>query len=847
MTNFYALKDLKFFPVIIVIAMAVFFTVPSPSCAQRLAGSVYREDVDDNGYTNVLDVLELVLISRRNAKDPRADFDGNGVVDTGDASMLCRNIVSRQLTTIQAAELAWSRVGPGGGGGMFIPTIDPFDPAHVLLVCDMTGAYVTFDDGGNWKMFNLRTRVADFEFDPGSEGTVYAANTALWRSENGGLQWSMVFPDPADVTHERMAGDHAEQFFETTDGLPEAWLDMVRVDPADGDHIYIGLRSWWNGPAKIMVSDDRGASWRILTELPGSTIKAIFPGSWWDKSKEVTVITDEACIRISELSGDTTHLPLPDTPVIHAEGGKGDSGPLIYMLSEMRKSGQEFIGGPYRSSDGGESWTSVDSNLTASAETPVYNIFAVSQNNPEVVYLSCESFTDNKIGIFKTTDSGNSWQWSLCEDWDSYITNNFSESWHTRSYSHGYSGRPHGLGVSPSDPNVCFASSGRTYRTVNGGANWETVYSNDMGNGAYTSRGLDVTTCYGMHFDPFDSLHILTTYTDIGLSQSYDGGSSWVHAIEGISGVRNTCYWLEFDPEVEGRIWSVWSNWHDLPRMKMFNDNWPNALGMPALSTDGGKTWRGKNWGIPGNTPHTHILIDPSSPVDNRTIYVCAFGMGVYKSVDGGTRWEDASSGLGANRNAWRITRTPEGVLYLVVVRGGSESNVIPGAIYRSTDGAASWENLPLPEGVSGPNDLALDPIDSQRLYLSCWPKIDRSVLPRRERNGGLYRSENGGVSWKIIFDESAHVYAAAVDPRRPSTVVINTFDSAAFRSDDRGESWYRLEGYDFKWGHRPVFDPHNPGMLYLTTFGGGVHYGPAAGAPGITETIIDGDFLRRR
>ena len=76
------------------------------------------------------------------------------------------------------------------------------------------------------------------------------------------------------------------------------------------------------------------------------------------------------------------------------------------------------------------------------------------------------------------------------------------------------------------------------------------------------------------------------------------------------------------------------------------------------------------------------------------------------------------------------------------------------------------------------------------------------------------------------------------VDPDWPSTIIINTFDSAVFRSDDRGETWYRLKGYTFKWGHRPILDPHHPGMLYLTTFGGSVFYGPATGDPDAFEGI---------
>jgi len=45
--------------------------------------------------------------------------------------------------------------GPGAGGGVFIPTISPFDTSLVFSKGDMTGAFVTYDSGKNWKLFNL--------------------------------------------------------------------------------------------------------------------------------------------------------------------------------------------------------------------------------------------------------------------------------------------------------------------------------------------------------------------------------------------------------------------------------------------------------------------------------------------------------------------------------------------------------------------------------------------------------------------------------------------------------------------------------------------------------------------
>lgn len=70
--------------------------------------------------------------------------------------------------------------------------------------------------------------------------------------------------------------------------------------------------------------------------------------------------------------------------------------------------------------------------------------------------------------------------------------------------------------------------------------------------------------------------------------------------------------------------------------------------------------------------------------------------------------------------------------------------------------------------------------------------------------------------------------------------VFINTFQNSAFRSDDRGETWKRLEGYRFKWGQRASINPREPGAIYLSTYGGSVFYGPAEGVPGVVEDIVN-------
>ena len=64
-------------------------------------------------------------------------------------------------------------------------------------------------------------------------------------------------------------------------------------------------------------------------------------------------------------------------------------------------------------------------------------------------------------------------------------------------------------------------------------------------------------------------------------------------------------------------------------------------------------------------------------------------------------------------------------------------------------------------------------------------------------------------------------------------------FDQTAFRSSDRGLTWTRIRGYNFKWGQRVIADPADASKIYVTTFGGSVWHGPAQGDPNATEDVV--------
>jgi photosystem II stability/assembly factor-like uncharacterized protein len=96
--------------------------------------------------------------------------------------------------------------------------------------------------------------------------------------------------------------------------------------------------------------------------------------------------------------------------------------------------------------------------------------------------------------------------------------------------------------------------------------------------------------------------------------------------------------------------------------------------------------------------------------------------------------------------------------------------------------------------------------------------------------DGGILLSTDGGENWKNVLDRDQHVYDVTIDLRNSATLYASGFESSAWRSTDRGEHWTRIPGFNFKWGHRVMPDPTDPGMIYVSTFGGGMWHGAAAG-----------------
>jgi photosystem II stability/assembly factor-like uncharacterized protein len=711
-------------------------------------------------------------------------------------------------------------VGPGGGGAMFHPTVSPHDADTVLVSCDMTGAYISHDGGKSWRMFNLRGVVEFFVFDPKDKNVIYAQATGLWRSSDNGESWNLVYPKPSSVKGIRMNSDHSDEEI-IAEPDPLSGISAMAIDPADSRTLYAAAGDRRKGVFGVFVSQDAGDSWSKASDLPDLATKVwVNPHS--PENERGLLFAGPNLLAVKEASQPVRALPAPPGKKMSdmSAGFSAEGRPILYAISDE----SAFV-----SDDLGKNWRGV----TLGSGSVKTRAIATSLRNPETAYVSYRGLQEGGVsymGVAKTTNAGKTWKavWKEDSNVAGKPAANVRDAWITERFGSDWGENPLALTVGDQDPNVSYGTDlGRTMRTTDGGATWVAVYSKKVDESGWTSTGLDVTNAYGYHFDPFDHQRQFITLTDIGLFRSENAGRSWISSTSGVpKDWVNTTYWIEFDPEVKGRVWSVNSGTHDLPRPKMWRRTGVSKYhGGVCISLDGGKTWAKSSDGME-QTAATHVLLDPTSPVSARVLYVTGFGRGVYKSADGGKTWKLMNTGITQKEPfAWRIVRDKVGTLYLLIARRSEDGTIGTegdGALYRSTDGAQHWTPMAMPQGSNAPNGLAIDPDDRNRLYLATWAR----ATGQHGDGGGVFLSEDAGKSWRQILDRDRHVYDVTIDPRDSKILYAAGFESSAWRSSDRGQHWTRIPGFNFKWGYRVIPDPGDSRKVYITTFGGGVWHG---------------------
>lgn len=315
-------------------------------------------------------------------------------------------------------------------------------------------------------------------------------------------------------------------------------------------------------------------------------------------------------------------------------------------------------------------------------------------------------------------------------------------------------------------------ASGNLWRTTNNMTTWQPLFENE---GAYAIGVVEMAPS-----DPDivwvgsgeNNAQRSVAYGD-GVYKSLDGGQSWTHM-----GLKNS-----------GHISQIWIHPENANEVLVAAQGplWSNGGDRGLYKTiDGGKTWK-KILDVDVYTGVNEFVVDPrnfdhivaSSYQRRRHVWTLINGgpgSQIHKSTDGGKTWKRIQAGL-PRKNMGRIglaaAPSKPDMIYAIIEGDDAEEGV-----YRSENFGETWSKRSS-HMASSPqyyNELVVDPLEPNRVYA-----LDTFT----------HVSEDGGKVFKPLSNEFRHVddHALWIDPNNTEHLIIGG-DGGVYESWDRGKVW---------------------------------------------------------
>ncbi|MEN8248627.1 MAG: glycosyl hydrolase [Bacteroidota bacterium] len=221
-------------------------------------------------------------------------------------------------------------------------------------------------------------------------------------------------------------------------------------------------------------------------------------------------------------------------------------------------------------------------------------------------------------------------------------------------------------------------------------------------------------------------------------------------------------------------------------------------------TTDAGNTWECISDGYFGGSIGA-VAVSESDP---NVIYVgegeqtlrgnVSSGRGVWRSTDAGTTWQFLGLRNSEHISRIRIHPTNPDIVYVAAIGNLWKPNDMRG-VYKSTDGGKNWERILYVSDKAGAGDLVLDPNNPRIMYAATW-QMKRNGY--RMDSGGpdskIFKSTDSGDNWAEITTnaglpkETIGIVGLAVSPLNSNRIwaAIEAKNGGIFRSDDAGKTW---------------------------------------------------------
>ncbi len=345
------------------------------------------------------------------------------------------------------------------------------------------------------------------------------------------------------------------------------------------------------------------------------------------------------------------------------------------------------------------------------------------------------------------------------------------------------------------------AATGGVFKTVNAGTTWEPIFDDQptlsVGDIAVAESDANI-----VYVGTGEANIFRASEAGIGVFKSTDAGKTWTRV--GLEGTYTI-----------GRIVIHPTN-PDIVYVAAPGHEWTNNPERGVFkTTDGGKTWQ-KVLYVNDHVGANDLAIDPQNP---ETLYAATWNRirlrwsdprpggedGLFKTTDGGKTWKPINNGLPDTNFTGRIgidlCRTKPNVLYAYVdnhtpgrePRPGERDSygrprqrgIVGAEVYRTDDGGENWRKVsPTDErmerfgGTYGWvfGQIRVDPNDAETIYIM---------------GLGLAKSTDGGKSYTNLYYAGLHGdhHGLWIDPF-DSDHLINTNDGGVNISYDGGKTW---------------------------------------------------------
>ena len=336
------------------------------------------------------------------------------------------------------------------------------------------------------------------------------------------------------------------------------------------------------------------------------------------------------------------------------------------------------------------------------------------------------------------------------------------------------SGRISDIAIDPERASTWYvsAASGGVWKTVNAGTTWSPIFDR-YGSYSIGCVAVDPNNRHVVWVGTGENNSQRSVGYGDGLYKSLDGGQSFTKV--GLEHSEHIAKIL-IHPKNSDVVYvaaqgPLWSSGGDRGLYK---------------TTDGGATWN-RVLEISENTGVSDIHFDPRDP---DTIYASAYQRrrhvwtlinggpesGVYKTTDGGKSWRKINNGLPAGdkgRIGLAVSPQQPDVVYALVEASGEQSG-----FYRSSNRGETWSkqgsyNSGSPQYYQ---EIVADPHVFDRIY-----SLDTYMMV----------SEDGGRTFERLGEQWKHVdnHALIIDPADPDHLIIGC-DGGVYETWDRGQNY---------------------------------------------------------